>query len=343
MDYELKMPDLATTGSQIKVLSWLIDIGQEVKRGQAVLEIETDKAAMEVESVVNGKLKEKKTNPGDEVDGGQIIAILDVLDGAASSLAASMPAPVAATETASKSPVPGAKKAGGMFAKNREAAKTGTDKKALSLSPARRTAARRLQESKQTIPHFYLGTSLNAEPMMARRLAAQPKKLAWDAFFVHAIAKSLERFEQMRCRWEDGQLFPAETSAVGVATDINGDLHVLSIPDPATKTPEEISDFIRAGVEQLRRGEPGATRMQPCVMSVTNLGGSNVESFTAIINPPESAILAIGKTICAPVVKDGAVVMQNRVFITLSVDHRIVNGKYAAEFLGAIVSELESL
>ena len=78
-------------------------------------------------------------------------------------------------------------------------------------------------------------------------------------------------------------------------------------------------------------------------MTVSNLGGSNVESFAAVINPPESAILAVGKIMPVVTVVDGQVAVQDRVNLTLSVDHRVASGKYAAGFLGAIVKELESL
>jgi pyruvate dehydrogenase E2 component (dihydrolipoyllysine-residue acetyltransferase) len=78
-------------------------------------------------------------------------------------------------------------------------------------------------------------------------------------------------------------------------------------------------------------------------LTVSNLGGSGIESFAAVINPPESAILAVGKVMPAVAVAEGQVVVQNRVNLTLSVDHRVASGKYAAEFLRAIVRELESL
>jgi pyruvate dehydrogenase E2 component (dihydrolipoamide acetyltransferase) len=147
----------------------------------------------------------------------------------------------------------------------------------------------------------------------------------------------------MGLRFENDRLVPAASDAVGVAVDHNGELYVIALTSPATKSPEQISDEIRATVDRLRAGEPDARRLHPAAMTVTNLGAANVETFTAIVNPPEAAILAIGKVAPAAVVQDGKVVPQHRVSLTLSVDHRVVNGKYAAEFLGAIVQELETL
>jgi pyruvate dehydrogenase E2 component (dihydrolipoamide acetyltransferase) len=147
----------------------------------------------------------------------------------------------------------------------------------------------------------------------------------------------------MRWRLEEDELVPSETDAVGVAVDIQGDLYVVAITAPGSKTVEQISDELRAGVERLEAGDPEAQTIRPANLTITNLGATNVESFAAIINPPETAILAIGKIGPVAVVQEGQVVVQNRVSLTLSVDHRIVNGKYAADFLNAIVREIEAL
>jgi len=100
---------------------------------------------------------------------------------------------------------------------------------------------------------------------------------------------------------------------------------------------------IAEGVARLRSGDPQARLGRTASLTVSNLGGSGIESFAAVINPPESAILAVGKVMPVVKVVEGQVVVQNRVNLTLSVDHRVASGKYAAEFLGAIVQELECL
>ena len=197
--------------------------------------------------------------------------------------------------------------------------------------------AQRMRESKQSIPHFYLQTSVNAEPMIARRAAAASDKIAWDAFFVSAIGKTLKKFERMCFRFEGDHLAAGGTDAVGVAVDNEGELYVIAVTDPAVKTPERISGEIRSAVEQLRAGDQEVRKLRPANMTVTNLGAANVETFTAIINPPEAAILAVGKVSPRAVVENGKIVVQNRVSITLSVDHRVVNGKYAADFLGGLM------
>ena len=123
MEIKMKMPDLATTDSAIKVIRWLITPGQPIKRGQALLEVETDKATMEVECIATGVFKEPRAQPGDTLLAGQILAVLEV-EGPPRPAAAAPPASpsVASAKegpTVGNSPAPAPKKAGGMFAKNR--------------------------------------------------------------------------------------------------------------------------------------------------------------------------------------------------------------------------------
>jgi pyruvate dehydrogenase E2 component (dihydrolipoamide acetyltransferase) len=251
-------------------------------------------------------------------------------------------------EGASPAAAPPARPAGGsggMFARNRAAAGPPAAPSAgIPLSLAERTAAKRLQESKQTVPHFYLQTSVNASAIVARRRAAEPAKLAWDAFFVVAVARAIARFDRFRCRLDGEHLAPAGTDAIGVAVDQEGDLYVVPIASPAAKTVEQVSDEIRQIVERLRSGDCDARRIRPALMTVTNLGVCNVECFVPIINPPEAAILGVGRVMPTPVAQDdGRIGIEHRCTVTLSVDHRVASGRYAGEFLGAIVREMEAM
>jgi pyruvate dehydrogenase E2 component (dihydrolipoamide acetyltransferase) len=325
MEHLMKMPDLSTTDSAIKLVRWLVQPGQSVKRGQALCEIETDKAASEVESIVTGVLKELRAQPGDMVVVGQEIALFETE-------MPSTPTPPTASAPA---------KASGLFARNRAAAPAASQSSAITLSQSQQTLGRRLQASKQTIPHFYLQASANAEPMIRRRNAASPKPV-WEAFFVSAISKVLKDFERIRWRLGAEGVSTNANSDIGVAVDAKGDLFVASIAALPGSTVEEISDNIRARVREIQEGVGEARGIRPAAITITNLGATSIESFAAIISPPEVAILAIGKIGPAPVVQDGQVAVQHRVALTLSADHRVINGKYAADFLGAIIREIEA-
>jgi pyruvate/2-oxoglutarate dehydrogenase complex dihydrolipoamide acyltransferase (E2) component len=343
MDVELKMPDLSTTGSEVTLLSWLVDVGEEVKRGQPLVEIETDKATMDVEAVVAGKVKELCAEPGTEVAVGAVIAIIEKAGAAPAPAAPAADASAEAGTSQKQAPARSASKPkpGSLFAKKK---KPGTESPAKPnverLDSAIAIVGKRMQQSKQTAPHFYLQTSANADPMRARRGATEPK-LVWDAFFVKAVGAAMQEFDRMCCFIEGENLVQRDEPSVGVAVSLDEALYVLSVRDPASKSLEDISGEIRGKVEALRAGDKEARKLQPACLTVTNLGAANVEAFGAIINPPESAILAVGKIEPKPVVVDGEIAVQNRVTLVLSVDHRVVNGRYAADFLGRIVQELE--
>jgi len=348
MKHEMKMPDLATTGSAIRILRWLKQPGQPVKRGEFLVEIETDKAAMEVESTVSGTLVEIRTAENAEVTTGDVIAVFDVAGAAEIPVPAPpVPAPAAPPPSASaevRAPAPSNR--GGMFARNRAAVQPATTPTAsgaeIVLSPARRTAARRLQESKQTVPHFYLQSSANATALIALREAAPEPKPTWDAFFVRAVARVLSQFEQLAYRFDDGRLVRQASTSIGVAADVDGELFVVSVDSPATQTVDQISQQIRQSVDGLRSGDGTLKRVAPGVFTISNLGATGIENFAAIINPPEAAILAIGAIKTVATCTDSGIVAQPRVAYTLSVDHRVVNGKYAASFLAALTREIES-
>jgi len=344
MRFEVKMPDLATTDSAIRIGRWIVAPGQRVARGQSLVEVETDKAAMEVESVAAGVVVEILANVDDEVSVGDVIAVLEVDDATrgASTSKPSPAVPAAPIMPSSSAVCPAASGAGGMFARNRAASASSpvTD---VPLTLAQRTAAKRLSESKRAIPHFYLQTSVNAAAIIARRKAAEPVKLAWDAFFVRATARAIRRFNRFACRLDGDRLAPCPADAIGVAIDHDGELYVVPVAEPAEKTLEQISSEIRTNVERLRGGDIEIRRNQPARITVTNLGMCNVEAFIPIINPPETAILGVGKVMPMPVARDdGMIAIELRCTLTLSVDHRVTAGRYAAEFLDAIVRELES-
>ena len=349
MEIHIKMPDLATTEDEIRVVRWLIEVGKPVKLGQPLLEIETDKATMDVESIAAGTLKAVYVNEDEMVAVGQVIA---VIENAEQGIQPAAPAPTAAAAATPPPPpatAPTAPAKSSMFARNIAARQAGATEPSaapneIALSGTERELARRLQKSKQTIPHFYLNTSANAEPMIGLRAAAkqQGQNLVWDAFFVVAIAKALQAFPRMGYQFDEERLTTAAGGAIGVAADIDNALYVVAVDNPLTQTVQQVSQQITEKVARIRQGDAGAKKLAPTAITVTNLGAENIESFSAIINPGEAAILAIGKI--APIVMpaDGQITIQQRVQLTLSVDHRVANGKYAAKFLSKIVTEIES-
>jgi len=355
MDVPIKMPDLATTTNEITLIRWLVEVGQLVRLGQPLLEVETDKASMEVESVAEGFLKRVQAQAGDQVAVGQVIAVIEKSVDSIPVAAPMDPAAQLVTEPMSRvetkdaeSVLTKSRSTSSLFARNKRARGSVPDyaPQEIILSATQRELAQRLAESKQSIPHYYLQTSANAERLFAIREAAQhsnpAQSIHWDAFFASAAARALKAFDRMNYRFEGDRLVRRNTQAIGVAADIDGSLYVIPIESPLSQTVEQISEGISAMSARISQGDPTAKKLKETCITITNLGAEGIEAFMAIINPPESAILAVGKV--APTVQpDGdRVIIQKRVSLSLSVDHRIANGKYAAAFLSRVVNELEA-
>lgn len=338
---EIKMPDLATVDADVTLLRWLVEVGQTVQPGQPLFEIETDKASMDVEASVAGRLMAVYVQPGEQVAVGQLIAALEGVSTA--SVARSDTRPTAnhdrqpAGQPVQHFVSPMLSSRVSLFARNK--ARRGSID-SIPLSAIQREVGRRMQYSKQTIPHFYLTTSANAERMAARRT---PARLIWDAFFVYAAAKAITAFPRFACRLDNNRLVKNSNRAIGVAVDVEGELFVAAVENPLSLTLEQISERINTQAERIRQGDLAARRLTETTLTITNLGSENIDSFMAIVNPPEVAILSIGRVAPAVTVQGDQIVIQKRVALSLSADHRVVNGKYAAAFLSRIVSELEAL
>lgn len=337
-EIEIKMPDLSTTDSEVTLLRWLIEVGERVGLGQALFEIETDKATMEVESVAAGVLKAIHVQPGERVAVGQLIAQILSDQPSQSQVYREAEAKAPAPPVTVQAPRASSAKAS-LFARNKSARQTDS-LQSIPLSPVQRETARRLQKSKLEVPHFYLSRSASAEAMLARK---GQSNILWDAFFVQAVAKAAGSFERMRYRFDEDKLSRIPGDAIGVAVDIGDELFVVPVEHPLGQSLEQISERIASHTQRIRQGDAAAKRMGSTYLTISNLGGSGVESFTAILNPPETTILAIGSIAAVPHVRDGQLVVEHRVNLTLSVDHRAHSGKYAAAFLGRIVDELEAI
>lgn len=213
-------------------------------------------------------------------------------------------------------------------------------------SPTRKTIARRLVEAKQTVPHFYLEADLDVEALAALREqvndgAAPEEKVSFNDLLVRASALALRDVPEVNASWVDGQIVTHDRADISIAVAIEDGLVTpvlrgvdrLSVRAVARAAKELIA---RARAKKLRPEE-----MQGGVFSVSNLGMFQVDRFLAVINPPESMILAVGATRDVPVVKGGAVVPGKRCAVTLSCDHRVVDGAMGARFLQALRARVE--
>ena len=225
----------------------------------------------------------------------------------------------------------------------------------VTLSTMRKAIARRLLESKTTIPHYTVTLTVLMDPLMALRktineqLEAEGVKLSVNDFIVKATALSLVRHPMINSSWAaDGvHLFGQVNVGVAVALPTaedgsGGGLVVPVIRDANEKTLRRINADTKAVAKKARSGGLSSQDMADGTFTVSNLGMYGVEHFEAIINPPQAAILAVGGAIRKALVRDGQVVVGHEMSCTLSADHRIVDGAMAAEFLQTLRGYLES-
>jgi len=215
-------------------------------------------------------------------------------------------------------------------------------------SATRRTIARRLSESKQSIPHYYLTLDIDAEPMVeARRrineeLKADGEKISLNDLILKACAVALRRVPEVNVSWVDGDIHEHNVVDVSVAVAIPDGLVTPVVRDADKLGVLRISQTVRELAGRARDKRLSLEEMTNGTFSISNLGMYGIESFTAVINPPEGAILAVGALREEPVVKNGALAPGKRMRMTLSCDHRVIDGAMGARFCAALKGLLES-
>lgn len=213
-------------------------------------------------------------------------------------------------------------------------------------SGARKVIARRLTAAKATIPHFYLNAECEIDALLDLR--AQLNTVGGDAyrisindFIVKAAAIALRQVPEANAAWSDDALLLFDDVDISVAVATDGGLMTPIIRHADRKALAAISGDIRSLAERARGGKLQPAEFQGGGFTVSNLGMYGVESFSAIINPPQSCILAVGAAVCRPVVKGGVCVPATVLNCTLSVDHRSVDGAVGARWLAAFKALLE--
>jgi len=232
---------------------------------------------------------------------------------------------------------------------------TGPDDEEIALNNVRRIVARRLVESMQQAPHFYLTSVVAADELVAARarinegLAAlavarseQATKISVNDIVVKAVAVALRAHPEVNVSFGGDKLIRHHRVHVGVAVAIPDGLIVPVIRDADTKTVTQISAETRDLATRARAGKLKPDEFTGSTFSVSNLGMFGVDQFTAVINPPEAAILAVGATKQDAVVRDGQIVVGYTMAITLSVDHRALDGATGAKFLADLTALLEN-
>lgn len=216
------------------------------------------------------------------------------------------------------------------------------------LSNMRAIIARRLVESKTTIPHFYLEIEVDSAPLSALRnnlnagLTKDGVRLSVNDFVLKACAAALRAVPAVNSSWDATGIKYHSAAHVSFAVAIDDGLITPVIKDTDTKTLFQISAEAKDLGKRAKDKKLAPVEFTGGTFCVSNLGMMGITRFSAIINPPNSAILAVGTSVKVPVVKDGAIVIGERLALTLSCDHRVVDGAVGAKFLNALRDHLEN-
>jgi pyruvate dehydrogenase E2 component (dihydrolipoamide acetyltransferase) len=413
---EIVMPRLSDTMDRGTVAHWNKKPGDRVKRGEVLLEIETDKANMELESYSDGivarimvaegetatvgapigivadteaELKQIESssdrnssasapavsNPGVTQPAISPSASIDVAKPSVSSTGRTKASPLARRIAMQRgidlSTIVGTGPGGRIIREDVETASTAGASSLLLPLPAetqeaasapqphvlaqgdemvpltrmQQTVARRLSESTNAAPHFYVTTEIDMTDAVALRTTintAEPElKVSFNDLVMKAVGVTLRKFPQINASYSEGSVIRRGPVNVGIAVDLPSGLIVPVLKDVDRKSIREIATETKSLVAAAREAKLLPNNFEGGTFTVSNLGMFGVDEFTAIINPPESAILAVGAVQRKAVVLDGEIVARWRLRVTLSCDHRVIYGADAAAFLAEFRRTLE--
>jgi pyruvate dehydrogenase E2 component (dihydrolipoamide acetyltransferase) len=210
----------------------------------------------------------------------------------------------------------------------------------------RRAIARRLVESIGPVPHFFLTTEIDMGRALALRTELNERwpegKIGVNDLLLKATAEALARHPGVNASWREDSIVFHGTVDLGIAVAVDGGLITPVVRDASRKGLRQISTEARELIGRARGRKLVPEEYEGATFSVSNLGMYEIDQFTAIINPPESGILAVGRTAEKPVVVDGEVVIRQRMRVTMSCDHRVVDGATGATFLETFKAMLEN-
>jgi pyruvate dehydrogenase E2 component (dihydrolipoamide acetyltransferase) len=381
---EIVMPHLSDAMEEGTIVQWLVAEGDAVTEGQAIVEVETDKATVTYESELSGTVLAINAGVGDTVAVGAVIALVGDDNGGPAGAAvratrAMPPAGATSGRRVKASPLarriaaelgvdlatlPGSGPHGRVIRADVERSGTGADApvvpaaiaSAAPTAPAapaadsgrgtttrtrptrlQETVARRMAESRSTVPDFELRCEVDMTRAVALR--AELREIAdpppsYNDFIVRAVALALREFPRVNGAYRDSGFEQYSRVNVGIAVSTDDGLLVPTIFDADQRSLTQIATTSRELAAKVRDGSASPAELSGSTFSVSNLGMYGLDSFTAVINPPQAAILAVGSLKRRAVVDDaGAVVARPTVHLTLACDHRILYGADGARFL----------
>ncbi|MFH0911202.1 MAG: dihydrolipoamide acetyltransferase family protein [Planctomycetota bacterium] len=325
------MPRLGDTVKEGIVLAWRKQLGETVQEGELLLEVTADKATLLLESPFSGIVRHFSARPGDAVPADGILALIGE---------AEEPIPEDLLSVHYPRALPDA------CLRFRPSLDSPLGQGPVRpLSPMRTVVARRMAQSKAAAPHFYLRSIVDMTSCVAlrKRLKEEGLRISYNDMILKASGLALRQYPQVAAAYTEAGYVVRDRMHVGFAVAVEPDgLVVPVIRDADRLSLAEVSRCARLLSEKTRNGRLVPDDYTGGVFTVSNLGAWEVEDFTAIINPGESAILAVGKVEEKPAAVRGEILLRPLLSLTLSSDHRVIDGVLAARFNTALKTLLES-
>jgi len=370
VDIEIKVPSLGESESEATLVSWQKQLGDDIAEDDVLAEIESDKITMEISAFTNGVLKEVRKQEGDTVAPGEVIGLIeeDAKPAAKKTEKSETARPDTKKSAAKKEPAkdkpaeketPQSAKVEPAPAKPVKVVETSepatvpevsNDKaeERVPMSRLRKTIARRLKEAQDTAAILTTFNEVNMQPVMDLRAkyrdAFKEKhrvNLGFMSFFVKACIEGLQRFPVVNACIEDEDIIYRNTYDIGIAVSTDKGLVVPIVRDAGTKSMAGIEASIADYAAKAREGGLLPDDLKGGTFSITNGGVFGSLLSTPILNPPQSAILGMHTIQKRPVAEGDQVVIRPMMYLALSYDHRIIDGREAVQFLVAVKEALE--
>ncbi|MFT5725199.1 MAG: pyruvate dehydrogenase E2 component (dihydrolipoamide acetyltransferase) [Bacteroidia bacterium] len=391
MAVAIKLPKMSDTMEEGVIVSWQIKVGDEVKSGDILAEVETDKATMDLDNYEKGTVLHINAEEGQTVAVDSVIAVIGTPGDDFKSLLVAAPAkkeavlvevvassvtPVAnSTSSTSTSngrilasplakkmaadkgldinQIDGSGEGGRIVKKDVEnftpstgSASTGVESfTTIPVSQMRKTIARRLGESKFTAPHFYLTMEIRMDNAIAARKEMNTYsdvKISMNDVIIKAAAAAITRHPKVNASWLGGSIRMNNHIHVGVAMAVDEGLLVPVVRFADSKSLSQISTEVKAYSAKAKDKKLQPNDWEGNTFTISNLGMFGIEEFTAIINSPDACIMAVGAAKETVVVDNGEMKVGNVMKVTLSCDHRVVDGVVGSQFLQTFKELMEN-
>ena len=372
MPREVLMPRLSETTDEGVVVTWFVEPGAMVREGDLVAEVQVEKMSAEVRAPVAGRIGELRIAPGGVVAQGAVLVVIEAAAGGgvpAAAVEAAAPATVAAEPGGPASPaakrlarelavdlatVAGTGPGGRIVESDIRAAADrlpggvgappASHGRLQPLTPMRRAIAERLHQGLASTAQLTLTAEADVTALgeqLERLTAEWRRRVSYTEAAVRACALALGEHPRVGARWTEEGLVLPERIDIGVAVALDDGLVVPVVRAADLKNLEAIGREIADLAERARTARLATAETEGGIFSVTNLGGYGIDAFTPLLNPPQTAILGLGRARPRPAVVAGAVVVRTLIMLSLTFDHRVLDGAPAAAFLATVVGLLQ--